>query len=1065
MGVQLEPHVRGWSRPAIVLAVSLLLPLALAPSVYAGAPRAQQPGAVADLTSALAPDGTFVGAPGLTGIAAAGGWTLTSDIESGEPPRFEPASQFGTAGSWEGLGSGPGNGALNDGSSDDRVDAIAMFGSNLIVGGTFKDAAGIPEADYIAQWNGTSWSALGSNGAGDGALSNYVRALVVSGGNLYVGGGFYHAAGINTADFVARWNGTQWSALGNNGAGAGALSNYVAALAFVGSDLYVGGGFQHAGGIESADYLARWTGSAWSSVGDWGTPAHAAFVYPIAALAASGTDLYVGGYFENVGDKYGDHVVKWSNGAWSSLGDDGIEDYDDGAIGDFVYALAVFGNDVYVGGSFTNAGGLAEADHVARWNSTTGWSALGNNGSGVGALTNDVWSLAIAGTDVYVGGWFTNAGGVAAADRVARWSGAGWFSLGDDGDVGSQVSSLFASGSDVYVGGRFLDGADLTAADYLAKWNGSAWLAIGGHGGALGNSVMALAFSGSDLYVSGFFKNAAGIPEADYIARWDGLDWHALGDNGAGIGALNGPAGSLAVSGTDIYVGGAFTNAAGIAEADYVALWDGSSWFALGSAGAGTGALNGAVSAIAISGSDIYVGGSFTNAGAVSAADSVACWCSSAWTALGGVGDVGALTYGAYDYVSALAASGDNIYVGGYFENANAIPNADYLALWDGDSWSAVGSNGGGPAINDTVYVLATLGGNLYAGGYFTNAGGTANADQLARWNGSSWTGFGDSGDLNSAVRGLAVIADDDIVATGSFTDAAGKARADYVAHWNGSAWSNLGGLGGDGALNYNGIALGRSGGKVVVGGDFVDGGGVGAADFLAAYTPAADVTAPTVGVPTVALKMPQQIGPTASLQVSWSAASDPSGIDDYELQYKANTGAWNNVPLSSPTATSAALGLPFGNAYQFRLRATDAASNTGLWATTPSSTLARKQEKASAITYTGTWKRVALSGASGGYVKKSGNTGARATFSFSGRTIGWVSTLGPDRGKADVWLDGVKVATIDLYTPTSQKARLVWTSPTTGPGSHSLQIRVLGTRNASSTGVRIDLDCLLVLS
>ncbi len=33
--------------------------------------------------------------------------------------------------------------------------------------------------------------------------------------------------------------------------------------------------------------------------------------------------------------------------------------------------------------------------------------------------------------------------------------------------------------------------------------------------------------------------------------------------------------------------------------------------------------------------------------------------------------------------------------------------------------------------------------GKLYAGGYFTNAGGNANADYIACWNGNRWESLG----------------------------------------------------------------------------------------------------------------------------------------------------------------------------------------------------------------------------------------------------------------------------------------------------------------------------------
>jgi hypothetical protein len=65
---------------------------------------------------------------------------------------------------------------------------------------------------------------------------------------------------------------------------------------------------------------------------------------------------------------------------------------------------------------------------------------------------------------------------------------------------------------------------------------------------------------------------------------------------------------ALAVSGGDLYAGGSFTTAGGSA-ANYIAKWNGSSWAALGSG------MNSSVSALAVSGSELYAGGSFTTAG------------------------------------------------------------------------------------------------------------------------------------------------------------------------------------------------------------------------------------------------------------------------------------------------------------------------------------------------------------------------------------------------------------------------------------------------------------------
>ena len=95
------------------------------------------------------------------------------------------------------------------------------------------------------------------------AMNNNVYALVMRGTDLYAGGEFTTAGGV-AANHIAKWNGTDWSALGDGTDSSG----WVRALAVSGSDLFVGGGFTSAGGVAAARYLAKWDGAAWSAVGD-----------------------------------------------------------------------------------------------------------------------------------------------------------------------------------------------------------------------------------------------------------------------------------------------------------------------------------------------------------------------------------------------------------------------------------------------------------------------------------------------------------------------------------------------------------------------------------------------------------------------------------------------------------------------------------------------------------------------------------------------------------------------------------------------------------------------------
>jgi hypothetical protein len=99
----------------------------------------------------------------------------------------------------------------------------------------------------------------------------------------------------------------------------------------------------------------------------------------------------------------------------------------------------------------------------------------------------------------------------------------------------------------------------------------------------------------------------------------------------------------------------------------------------------------------------------------------------------GVLGDNGAGT------VYALAVSGTDLYAGGTFTTAGGLP-ANRIAKWNGSAWSALGA-GIGPA-GFTVYALTVSGTDLYAGGDFTTAGGVP-AIHIAKWNGSAWSPLG----------------------------------------------------------------------------------------------------------------------------------------------------------------------------------------------------------------------------------------------------------------------------------------------------------------------------------
>ncbi len=740
---------------------------------------------------ALAVVGTDLYVGGFFTSANVGGNGSTPEVAANRVAKFDTSANV-----WSPLSNGNGNGVNSDVRALAAMSGDLYIGGTFTsanIGGT--GGTPVVTANRIAKFDTrkNTWSAL-SNGDGNG-VSNDVRALTIMGTDLYVGG-LFTSANIGgsggtpavIANRVARFDTTtnSWCALAS-GDGNG-VSSDVYALTAIASDLYVGGGFTsvNTGGtggtpVVTANRIAKFNTSnnIWSALSNGNGNGVNSLVN---ALAAMGEVLYVGGFFTsaNVGGSSVTPAVSVNNIAkfdstaskWSALSSG-----DGNGVSTNVRALTIVGSNVYVGGLFTsaNVGGtggrpLVTANRVAAFNNSNNtWSAL-SDGNGNG-MNNFVRSLAVIGNDLYVGGIFTTAGNV-AANRVAKFntSTRTWTALGHSSGngVNNDVYALAVIGSDLYAAGAFTianfgsGGTPVVAANRIAKFDTttSTWFALSnGNGNGVDSTVNALTVMGNDLYVGGFFTNAnsggtgstPAVP-ANNIAKFDAVanTWSAL-RNGGGNGVSSNVK-ALAVMGSDLYAGGIFTTANvggtggtptvtanGIAKFDTTAR----TWSAL-SHGNGNG-VDGEVRALAVVSSAVYVGGSFTNANVggsgetpTSRANNIARFDSATrvWSALGN-GDGNGLN----STVNALAVMGGDLYVGGGFATANfggsgatpAVP-VNNIVKFDtvGVSWSEL-RNGTGNGVNGSVLALAIKDRDLYVGGAFTIAGGSASAD-LAGW-------------------------------------------------------------------------------------------------------------------------------------------------------------------------------------------------------------------------------------------------------------------------------------------------------------------------------------------
>ena len=343
-------------------------------------------------------------------------------------------------GEWSAVGEGIGG-------TSGTVRALSLFddglgsGPVLYAGGFWFESDG-PEVQSTAKWDGKTWSPLGAD------VNNIVRTMTVfdddrgSGPLLHVAGDFLTAGG-EPASRIATWNGTEWAPLAGGGA------NELIASLIVWDDGYGGGPALYAGGdftIMSGDiqtnFIAKWDGVQWSPLGS-------GMDSTVIAMAAyddgSGPVLYAGGRFTTAGGVEANGIARWDGKQWSALPGGGI----DGPFSDpRVLALTVFDDGVgdhhslFVSGRFFTAGGV-DAKTIARWDGRT-WSALGlglhKDGQGSPPAT---WALEAFddgtgdGPALFAGGEFRFAGDF-SSQSIAKWIVCAETILGDlngDGTV------------------------------------------------------------------------------------------------------------------------------------------------------------------------------------------------------------------------------------------------------------------------------------------------------------------------------------------------------------------------------------------------------------------------------------------------------------------------------------------------------------------------------------------------------------------------------------------------------------------------------------------------------
>lgn len=312
---------------------------------------------------------------------------------------------------------------------------VTIYNSKLYYGANSSvyTTEGTISVGYAGVWDGTS-GASGWTTLDGGIQTGWGRGMyVVNENHIYCYGNFSSIGSAQNLSYgtnfnIAKWNGTQWEALGT----LGATNNEIGDVCYDEENniLYVVGKFTQVYGI-SANYVARFDGTNWSALNNGGN----SYVY--SCTLDGDKNLYVCGTFGGMTNSsfvnytMGIARFNYASQLWESIGTGNIR-----TTWDAVYSAS--NNSVYFCGSFAHTNSVTDTKLLARYSITDNqWYSLGAFN---GANDSTIYDIAIVnGNEIYAGGYFESNG-----NDVAYYDGSTWTGMGlNDGYTLVPTQSYF----------------------------------------------------------------------------------------------------------------------------------------------------------------------------------------------------------------------------------------------------------------------------------------------------------------------------------------------------------------------------------------------------------------------------------------------------------------------------------------------------------------------------------------------------------------------------------------------------------------------------------------------
>lgn len=648
-----------------------------------------------------------------------------------------------------------------NGNCNGLVKCILKVGNRLYIGGSFTTVNGTAR-QYAAAVNATTGALiLGWNPAPNSTV-NTIAAVYGADTTIWLGGNF---TTINTTNISRPYLAAVNSTNGTFKNGALSADSYINKLVTRGDSVFAGGYFSRLG--LKTDYLAA-IGEG-SSSSDQSMPSTNGSIRCIIPDGSGG--WYVGGYFTQIGDQSKSYVAHVKS-------DKTVDPSFTANCNYVVFAMVKEGTKLYLGGGFSTVNGSTR-NYLAAVNATTG--ALNN--AWIPNANNYVYTLALADTTVLAGGYFTSINGKNTY-RFAALKKTNGDPVGGFPGFNSTVNKIAVRGDSILVGGAYYYSAYYTPysaavttsatntnpnpnfpatngsiycvvkdasgnyyvggsftqiggvnQSYIAKLN-SAFQVVTAWAPVVNSYVRSMVLSGTTLYIGGSFTTTNSVSRP-YISA---LNTANPGNNKTWNSSLNYTVLTLALdtANSTIYAGGQFSLVNGTTTRNLLAKFDltgnlDATWNPNASGGGGT------VEKLAVTGTNILAGGSFTSIGGISrnylAKLNKTTGAASNWAT-------------ANSYVYAMYSDGTTCYVGGYFNSLTSttgIANSrNYLG---GITISNGAINSFNPNPNSYVYTISKSGTTVYFGGQFYQVNGTgrnylaasnSSTNALLAWNPSA---------------------------------------------------------------------------------------------------------------------------------------------------------------------------------------------------------------------------------------------------------------------------------------------------------------------------------------